>query len=293
MAKNTLLQVAPNPADQTPSQPTEPTNPTAPPARPAKIKPSRVLPTNRISMPKQLELLRAYAAASGPSKKPVTVEEVGTLAGMVGSTVTLANPFLLDAGFLTKHEQKGEAWKFIPCEAVFDFKRHHEWQPEKASQKLAPVVRGSWFVEALMPRLSMSAISEEDAITLLADKATAAPEYKPQLKMLLEYLTSIGIIERENGQIKLVRNADLIPPAKQPDVGRVEPAQQPETPAPNPALATGFVQPRPGAMNFHIDVSVDLSEIGGWSADRITAFFSGVAMVLHAKGQLEQKAGKE
>jgi hypothetical protein len=293
MAKNLRLQVAPNPSDEAQSQPTEPTTATPTPGKPVRIKPSRVLPTNRISFPKQLELLRGFAAESGPTKKPVTVDEAGKLAGMVGSTVTLANPFFLDVGFLTKHEQKGEAWKFVPSEAVFEFKRQYEWQPEKASQKLVSIVGRSWFADALMPRLSMSPISEDDAITLLAEKATAAPEYKSNLRILIEYLAAAGVVERENGQIRLSRNADLTPPAKQPEVGRVEPAQQPETPALNPALSTGFIQPRPGAMNFHIDVSVDLSEIAEWSADRITAFFSGVAMVLHAKGQLEQKASKE
>lgn len=293
MAKNLRLQVAPNPEDKPQSQPTDTANTATPPEKPARIKPSRVLPTNRISFPKQLELLRGYAAESGPSKKPVTVDEAGKLVGMVGTTVMLASPFFLDAGFLTKHEQKGEAWKFIPADAVFDFKRQHQWEPEKSSNKLAPIVGRLWFAEALMPRLSMSPISEDEAITILADKANAGPEYKTNLKILVDYVVAAGVAERENGQIKLVRRADVPPPAKQPETGRIDPPAQPQDTPPATALSTGFVQPRPGALNFHVDVSVDLSEIAGWSADRITAFFSGVAMVLHAKGQLEQNASKE
>lgn len=44
----------------------------------------------------------------------------------------------------------------------------------------------------------------------------------------------------------------------------------------------------PGSIRFSVDVSVDMKELSGWSADRINAFFSGVAQILAA-----QKGGKD
>jgi hypothetical protein len=41
-------------------------------------------------------------------------------------------------------------------------------------------------------------------------------------------------------------------------------------------------------VQFHVSVKVDMAEFAGWSADRITAFFGGIAQVLAAKGTLEK-----
>ena len=43
-----------------------------------------------------------------------------------------------------------------------------------------------------------------------------------------------------------------------------------------------------GTIQFHVSVRVDMTEFAGWKADRITAFFGGIAQVLAAKGDLEK-----
>lgn len=296
MAKNHALHVAQAPA-QSPVEPTQ-SQGANPPAsnttdKKPKVKPSKVLPTVRISFPKQLELLRAYAAASGTDQKPVTVDEAGELAKMVGSTVTLANPFFLDVGLIKKSDIKGGAWKFIPAQEVFDFVRAYEWDKTTAAQKLAPTMQRTWFVEALMPKLSMSPISEDEAISVLADKATAAPEYKGGLKLLLDFIAAAGVVARENNQVRLLKVDGPTLPAPAPNTGSIKPEEMSEEKSEQVTrLATGFAQPKPGALNFHVDVSVDLAEMGTWSPERISMFFQGVAMVLTAKGKLEQDASK-
>lgn len=300
MAKNHALHVAEAPA-QSPTEPTQ-TQAATPPAsntidKTPKVKPSKVLPNIRISFSKQLDLLRAYAAASGADQIGVTVDEVGVLAKMVGSTVTLANPFFQDIGLIKKQESKGGTGgtRFVPAPEVFELQRAYEWDKKTAAHKLAPLMQRTWFVQSLIPRLTMSAISEDDAISVLADKATAAPAYKSNLKLLLDFIESAGIIARENGQIRLLKTEPPTPPAPATKVGNAETEEEEQIPPQqrqSGRLATGFMQPQPGALNFHIDVSVELSEMGTWTPDRIASFFQGVAMVLAAKGKLEQDASK-
>src|SRR5579863_6726568 len=56
-------------------------------------KPTKTLPTDRINPPKQLDILRAYAAASNNGTKPATVNEVAEIVKMAPSTVALVNAF--------------------------------------------------------------------------------------------------------------------------------------------------------------------------------------------------------
>src|SRR5258708_2838602 len=61
--------------------------------RTSRPKPVKVLPTDRIRHDKQLDILRAFAAASGHERKPVTTEDVGAIVKMAGSTITQITPF--------------------------------------------------------------------------------------------------------------------------------------------------------------------------------------------------------
>ena len=43
-------------------------------------------------------------------------------------------------------------------------------------------------------------------------------------------------------------------------------------------------------MQFNVSVKVNMQEFAGWQAERVTAFFNGIAQVLAAKGALEKEA---
>lgn len=45
-----------------------------------------------------------------------------------------------------------------------------------------------------------------------------------------------------------------------------------------------------GVVQFHVSVKVDMAEFAHWQADRIAAFFNGIAAVLAAKGALDRYA---
>ncbi len=60
--------------------------------------------------------------------------------------------------------------------------------------------------------------------------------------------------------------------------------------AKNAVIATTFSMPAEGIVQFNISVKVNAQDFAGWSPDRITAFFGGIAQVLAAKGALERDA---
>lgn len=247
-----------------------------------KTRPRKALPTTRIAFSKQLDILRAYAAASGPTRKSVTNSDIEDIIKMKASTISLGNAFFDDTGLLQRTD-KG----FVPSQELMNFHRAYEWAPDNAAQKLAPLIEKTWFAQELLPKLSFGVISEQEAISDLADAAHASPEHEHQLQFLLEYLAAAGLIIKDGGQVRIARQSPSAEKSTaQPTATEREPAQQ----SSRSSVATAFMQPTEGTVQFHISVKVDMKEFSGWQADRIAAFFSGIAQVLAAKGEIERDA---
>ncbi|HEX5369511.1 MAG TPA: hypothetical protein VFY10_08865, partial [Dehalococcoidia bacterium] len=91
---------APAPAEQGEAQKPVEIRPPAPAS-----KPTKVLPTNRIAFPKQLDILRAFDAASGPPMhRPVSLADVAKIADLASQTLSLPNGFFIDVGLVRKVE---------------------------------------------------------------------------------------------------------------------------------------------------------------------------------------------
>ena len=252
-------------------------------------KPNKILPTVRIAFPKQLDALRGFAVASGMSSKLITLQEVANIVGLVPSTLSLGNPFWVDVNFLNRSEGQG----FTVASELTEYAHAYDWNKETAAHKLAPALSKQWFWEVLEPRLRYSDLTEDEAITSLAERSSANPEYKPQLRMILEYLDAAGMIEKANGSVTRVRTSAASTP--QPATTPVEdkPAAEPKkTVAGRSTVSTNFDQGSHG-INFDISVKVDMAEFAEWQPARISAFFNGIAQVIAAKGAIEQDSTKE
>ncbi|MEX2156342.1 MAG: hypothetical protein WD773_05830 [Gemmatimonadales bacterium] len=258
----------------------------------AKARPIKTLPTDRIKFDKQLDLLRAYAAISGPTLKSVSNKDVAGVVEMVASTVSISNKFFSEMGFLLAASDGG----YTPASDVVSYVRAYEWKPETAAYKLAPTILRTWFAERLVPKLRYRQMDEAEAITDLAEEAAASQVYQNQLKILLDYLTASGIIVRENGRVNLGPQANAVASGNgtAATTAGVPDAPRPETAAPpkgkGAAVSTVFNAPTEGVVEFHVSVRVDMSEFKGWQGDRIAAFFGGIAQVLAAKGKIEEDA---
>ncbi|HEY4639911.1 MAG TPA: hypothetical protein VII75_01080 [Thermoanaerobaculia bacterium] len=252
------------------------------PEKPKRTPPTRPIPTDRIAFTKQLDLLRAWAAASGPTSKPASLKDVAQIVKLSDSTSSLANAFFSAMGFLQK-----TADGFIPSTDVFNYNRAYGWNKETAALKLAPAISTSWFAQALMPRLGFREMPEDEAIDVLAEVSTAAPDYKNQLRTLIDYMEVSGLITREGGILRArAQTASSPEPASPPTETAAEPQVSREMP--RAAISTMFSQAAEGAVQFHVSVKVDMAEFAGWKPERIAAFFAGIAQVLAAKGALEK-----
>jgi hypothetical protein len=255
-------------------------------ADPERERSGRILPTSRITFEKQLDILRAYAAASADGTRAARVKEVAGIVELAEVTLSMANPFLTNVGLI----QKGEAG-FTPAPEVLAFLRAYQWNKETASFKIAPIIQKSWFANALLPKLTFGDQPEKEAIAILAEAATAGPGWRKELTMLLDYMKAAGLIRREGGFVKIgsVQSVqEVAQPAANQEASRETPSGAPDSP--KARVLTEFTQSAEGAVNFNVSVRVNMAELGGWKADRISAFFNGIAEVLAAKAGIE-KAG--
>jgi hypothetical protein len=286
------------------TQPTDEagTPPTTKPATP-KLKPTQVLPSGRITIGKQLAILRAYAAASGQTAKPVKNSEVGEIAKSNPNTISTANPFFVSTGLIQRAEGG-----FVPSAEVLAFAHAYEWDSTDAtaSHKLAPLIAPTWFAQEVLKKISFGGrLPENDAITTLAQYASAPPDAKPQIKVLIDYLEVTGIVQREGDYLKkgsatqshsrpahqAPAQASPPPPSSEPE--HTEVPQHRDTHPARSSVSTAFSQMTGGAVQFNVTVRVDMKEFSGWQPERIAAFFHGIAEVLAAKGGMEKEASRE
>lgn len=264
----TVIEDAPRPASASAGGDGE--KPAAPKNRPA-----RPLPSPRVRVATQLELLKAYAVASNFGGTPTTYIKVAELANISANSASLCNAFFYDAGLLVRADNGAQ-----PTQPVIEYARALDWGRDDAATKLAPAIRNTWFAQTLIMHLKMRSISVTEAIQKLAEEAAASKEFQPSLRMCIEYLEITGIARRNGDQLQLVTAATVMgAPNKEDDEMAAETSAKPR----RPAAISGFPQPSGGSIRLAFDVTVSMAELASWDAARITAFFAGVAQVLAAK----------
>lgn len=246
-------------------------------------KPTKFLPTDRITFSRQLDILRAWAAASGPLGKPVTNNDVADIVKMQASTVSMANAFFSSIALLTKTEAG-----YIPSQEVLAFLRNYEWSPETAAQKLAPAISKAWFAQELLNKLAFGPLTEDECIQDLADASAAGPDYRGQLRLLLEYLAASGLIQRDGNQVKK-GNVNMTAASAAATNEAPPPMPKPENQTQDLSKTMpSLFGTTEGQVQFNIAVKVSMGEFANWQADRIAAFFGGIAQVLAAKAKIEK-----
>lgn len=272
-------------AEPVDSSPTE--APTPKPRLANKALPTKPLPPLRVSFAKQLEVLRGHAVASEHGTKPVSNADLARVVGMHINNVCLPNPFLNAIGLIQR-----EGTSYLPSQEAMNYQRACEWNDEAAGTKLAPVLERSWFGELVLQQVALRPRQEKDVLAALAEASGASPEYKPAILTALEYLKTAGLIAIDGG---LVRQNKLQPCEAPKSATAPEPQPAAPPPAPQAAVPTvatpGARQtpPETGGVGFSYSINIGPSEMKGWTADRITAFFTGLAKVIAAAEGKEEK----
>ncbi len=255
---------------------------------------NKPLPTNRIAFAKQLDLLRAFAASGGIERKAVVLSTAAKMVGMTPATASLANGFFVDAGLLIKVE--GAQPQFQPSVEVAEFAQAHAWAPDIAGEKLAPALQKTWAWKALEPALKYSAtVSEVDAVRHLAEACGASPDYRPQLIIVLQYMETAGLLSRDGQVVRRIEGR-----AASSNVAIAPEGSTDAAPAERPMGKSGGGSTNGGGkaegqIRFAVSMNFDVTELRGWSPERIARLFEGISKVIAARGgeQAEGEPGDE
>jgi hypothetical protein len=245
--------------------------------------PTKRLPTYRINFAKQLDIIRSYGLKS-QNGKAAHYREVGELVKIHENTVALMIGFMVENGFLERHGISTFATK-----PVIEFAQAYSWSQETAPRKLAPIIRNTWFGKLLLDKLAFRSMTEDDAVAALAGAVAAGPEYKSQIEMLVDYAVVSGVARREGNQLLLGDEAIASEglSLRQELAAPVDYKDDPPPPRSTANVATSFLTTE-GAVQFHVSIRVSMQEMAGWTPDRISAFFAGLAQVLAAKKGTEE-----
>ena len=217
---------------------------------PAKPKPTKVLPVDRVSFEKQLDILRAYAAASGTDQGSVNNNDVAKVAGISPQSVSLCNAFFIESGLLLR-----DGARLKPSDAVFDYLHAYEWDQESAALKLGRVLAQTWFAKTLVPKLSFRSLTREEAISFLAEDSKATKEYAGQLALLVEYLNAAGVVRVENNSVTKNASQPAEPtPERKPPISDAGTFSLPAHPLNAPVDIDQFSIPIPGKSSASISV---------------------------------------
>jgi hypothetical protein len=193
-------------------------------------KPTKTLPTDRLSFEKQMLILRGIVKASlSNDRGAVANNDAAQYADVAASSVSLCNAFFVDCGLTVR-----EGIKIRPADVVYEFDTAAQWEPETAAHKLAPVISTTWFAKAIMTKLALKpSIPTAEALAFLAQQCNAPLEYKPQLTVLLEYLNACGLIHLDGASITLGKRAAPAAPIPAPPPAAEKPAEIPPAPVPS------------------------------------------------------------
>jgi hypothetical protein len=163
-------------------------------------KPTKTLPTDRLSFDKQTLILRGIVKASlAADRGSISNSDAAQYADVAPSSVSLCNAFFSDCGLTIR-----EGVKIRPADVVFEFDTAAQWEPDTAAHKLSPVIANTWFAKAILTKLALKpSIPTTEALSFLAQQCNAPLDYKPQLAMLLEYLSASGLIVLEGALVSV------------------------------------------------------------------------------------------
>jgi hypothetical protein len=228
---------------------------------------------------KQLEVLRAYAAVCGDAPRGVTNPEVASIVGLKADTISVANGFFASVGLLTKDESG-----YVPSAEIMSYANAFQWDQERAFHKTASKFAESWFAQAILPKLRFKAISNEEAVGSIGQAIGVGPEAKREIELALWFLEQAGVIERENGTVRLGKTEESSDHEEKEAKSQAAAAAAAAEERARGTSPQGNKN-RTGAIRLNVEIDVETEEIAKWAPERITAFMSGLAQVLAAKGE--------
>lgn len=248
--------------------------------------PLRPLPSTRTKFDTQLLILRAFAAASGPTKRPAQNADVANASGVNISTVSSCNRFFADVGLI---EQQGRG--YVPAQAVYDFQLAHSWNPDTAAHKLAGSIEQSWIWETIGGRLSIRSLTDDEVTAALADAVKAPPAFRASIEIIIEFLIAVGLVERDAGGLLKRSNGAHLPTPKPSEKPAGESASKDaaERQAPKPQREPEHEAPLSNSMSLSMKLVIPMDKVSRLGdPQKVQDFFTEWANLVNAKTAIEK-----
>lgn len=233
--------------------------------------PKKILPTNKLALKRQLEILQASVNLFETTRKPFRFEEIGSLLNMPLTTVQQVRTFFRASGLWQKEGRAG----FIPSRPAIEYYHAHQSSPDDAAKKLNPLLNRAWFAEVLRSVLVSGQAQIEKVVNLLLHEAELSADQQGQAKNLLYLMAQTGILEIDGS---LIRKGALFPQEKtKPSSGEAKTSKSPPVNS-DKGLR---VENKTGENNaVEIRISIAPAVLAGWDAEKLQAFFGGIANLL-------------
>lgn len=176
-----------------------------------------IFPNERISLDKELEIIKGLVVFSDKGSHPVNYKEIKT--GTYHTEISRELTFLDSIG-LAQSEKRGE---YFPTEICIEFVNRFGWDQEDAKNYLNQLILETWFGKLTKYFLTVKKIVEkEDLFKELGKNARADREKdKKKIYRLIEWMRWVNLIEEEDNKIsfsskKISKNEkkmiDITPP---------------------------------------------------------------------------------
>lgn len=169
-------------------------------------KPTEVLPSDRLAIDKQIDAIRAYAAAVESTGGPVDNKQAASILNLSENSIVVTNPFFVDVGILTR---VGNGL-FDVTQPVKDYVQALEWGQENPGRKLKSLFTPKWFTKTLLPRLKFKEMTTQDAVHALSEACGASKAYKTHLERVLFFMEFAGLCRIEGQMIFAVTDGDPV-----------------------------------------------------------------------------------
>ena len=159
------------------------------------------LPYYDVPFEKHFEIIKAYVVISKEGKEALSCRDLRGSTSVSPNRVSANNKFFEDLGLIEKTE-KGQG-KYRPTEKAVEFSKAKDWDEEEAKRILRDIILESWFWQSTNELLSVKGgrVPKEKLINRLGLDSGADRKHTPALKVLLEYLKYVGLIDEEDGII--------------------------------------------------------------------------------------------
>lgn len=159
-----------------------------------------IFPNERISLDKELEIIKGLVVFSEEGRRPVNYKEIKT--GTYHAEISRELTFLDSVG-LAQTEKRGE---YLPTEICIEFKNRFEWDQEDAKNYLNQLILETWFGKLTKNFLMVKeTVEKEDLFKELGKKAKADREKdKKKIYRLIEWMQWVNLIEEKDNKISFL-----------------------------------------------------------------------------------------